>query len=408
MPPPQSNHQHSRPAREEIHVCLVSDQLLPNVIAALYRRPVAIHMVISERMEDKAKTLCRLFGKRGFTYRRHDGAPDTGLPEIINYAARTAATIREQHRQAHIVLNVTGGTKPMAMGFVVAFRDVADEVIYIDTAHGCLEYLDRGRPREALPNVLDIPTYLEAQGMYYSGALSDHTQHRSQVEARRQLTRFLAGKAGDLGRYRRDMGGNFFSIMNGLVQRALDKNGKSLVAPRQEFRHSPKALWREALGRISDHKLVRITGDLTLVFKDYDSARYLGGIWLEEYAWLMAREIGFDHQAMGVEGAWAGGVGPTNELDVLAISRNRLLVVECKTLRFLGDQPKDQDIITKIDSVGRKVGGLFGTPLLLSAQRLSTQARERCQEWRLALREGSELHRLREDLLRWKDAGLIG
>ncbi len=392
-------------AGPEIHVCLVSEQLLANIIPVLHRNPSAVHMVVSDPMVDKANVFERFINEQSLTCRRHDHAPDASLQEIISYASKVAADVRQRHPRVRIVLNATGGTKPMAMGFIVGFRDIADEVIYTDTAHGCLEYLERDRPGEALPNVLDIPTYLAAQGMRYLGAESDNERWREFADRRATLTRFLANNIVELDSFIGEMNG----LVNGIPKRngALSRNGRRLVNPDQKLNRLPKGLVSDVLASMSKTGLIEWSGSRDLRFRNVPSARYAGGFWLEEYAWLTARDAGFHDLRCGVRSEWNSGSSdnPVNEFDTLAIHANRMLVVECKTLRLGRDEVKDSDILYKMDSLADKVGGLFAKSLLLSAREVSNPVRERARGQKIDLIDGDRLKKFEGYLRAWMVGG---
>ena len=143
---------------------------------------------------------------------------------------------------------------------------------------------------------------------------------------------------------------------------------------------------------------------------DHDAARYLSGFWLEEYAWWIASDMALSDVRCGVQGTWEGAAkkdAPKNEFDVLAVHNNRMLVVECKPLRLdQGEQAKEQNIVTKLENLGRIAGGTFGTNLLLSARPTTRTVRSRCRSQGIPLREADALRGLRRDLQAWVDGEL--
>jgi len=131
--------------------------------------------------------------------------------------------------------------------------------------------------------------------------------------------------------------------------------------------------------------MTRVSSD-TVEFASLDAARYLGGSWMEHYAWWILRDAEVEQAHAGVQVIWQDGDKqrpPPNELDVVAVHRNRLLLIECKTARFGNDGVKDQEILNRLESLGRNAGGLFGRPVLLSARRLRDELRSRAKAYRL-------------------------
>lgn len=88
-----------------------------------------------------------------------------------------------------------------------------------------------------------------------------------------------------------------------------------------------------------------------------------------------------------------------NELDLIAVCRNRVLAVECKTGALREDQ--GSDAIYKRKQVAQAVGGRLVTPRLLNARRLPDGPRARARSDGVVLLEGEELARLPEALRTW-------
>ena len=151
-----------------IHVCLVSDQTLANIIPALMEKPALVVLVCSREMANRKldKRLCKLLDAEGIQVQIHGDAPDTDLKQITDFAYALIGKIEADHPQAEVTLNVTGGTKLMAMGFADSFRGFAVRAIYTDTAHRRIETLPedpkQAAPAVAMTNVLTVHQYLQA------------------------------------------------------------------------------------------------------------------------------------------------------------------------------------------------------------------------------------------------------
>jgi hypothetical protein len=99
---------------------------------------------------------------------------------------------------------------------------------------------------------------------------------------------------------------------------------------------------------------------------------------LEEYAWHIAEQAGLNEVACGVEIDWENS-RTRNELDVLAVHNNRLLIIECKTVRFSDDHQKSNNTLYKINSLGESLRGVFGKKVLLSAWGVSSTMLDRAK-----------------------------
>ena len=88
---------------------------------------------------------------------------------------------------------------------------------------------------------------------------------------------------------------------------------------------------------------------------DAESALFLRGGWLEEYAWHTVKQEDVHDVRCGVEVTGDDAEHIRNEFDILACHRNELLVIECKTLRY--HEQNDSEIAYKIESLGNQVRG---------------------------------------------------
>ena len=188
---------------------------------------------------------------------------------------------------------------------------------------------------------------------------------------------------------------------------SLLPTGAGLAQPVQQLGHSPRGRWRQALTRIADAGLVWWNGDRELRFDSVDAARYLGGHWLEEFAWLVARDAGLQDVHCSAVGRWesqSGAAAPTNEFDLLAVHGNRLLVVECKTGRL---DAGEQAVATRLESLGRNAGGLFGSSLLVSARELPETMKGRCRSLGIRFLERGAVNDLADCIAHWRDTGSL-
>lgn len=381
-----------------IEVALVSEQTLANLLPALHERPDRVVLVASAEMARRGLDARqrRLLKRFGIEAEIAEGAPDADLTRIHEFALELLARLQTAHPGAAIVLNATGGNKLMMLAFVEVFRGEA-RVVYADTQHARIETLPppHGEPAPAVPmrDVLDVPAYLQAQGFAYAGARSDRTEELQSAAARKPAAKHLGLEAPRLAA--------FLGALNAAAQRALDPSGQRLVAPAQQFSGVRSAEWREALTILNRCGALKWFGAEDFEFPDLDSARFCAGGWLEEYVWHIVRDARPFDARLGVRGAWETGGSADNEFDVLAAHGNRLLFVECKTLRLGAEEAKDAGILYKLDSLGRSTRGLFGESWLVAAREATTQMLDRAREQRIRILGPDELPRLRNRVLAW-------
>lgn len=382
----------------KIHIAIVSDQTLANLIPALMERPDKVYLVCSSEMSNRKldRRLARLLRREAIAVEIRQGAPDVDLRKIHDFAWALAGEIGETHPHAEIVLNATGGTKLMAMGFVDMFRKGAVRIIYTDTAHRRIENLEAGDPLTAEPvamtDVLDVPTYLAAQGFRFVEATSDDPLWRENVSRRKAVSKYLGKHSARLGA--------FIGAINWAANDALG-NGAELVHPVQKLKRVEKT-WTEVFGQMTNAGIIQWSEEhrKTIVFADSESARFVRGGWLEEYAWHIVNDAGMHDARMGVTGTWENTRKGSNEFDVLACNGNQLLHIECKTLRF--HEENESEVAYKVDSLGNDVRGLFGETWLLSARQPTPVLSERAKQARIKLIDPGSLPKLKEHVQNWK------
>ncbi len=386
----------------QVQVCIVSDQLLPNLILALQApRPQRVYALSSTRMRAGAERLRDLLEAEGVGCEIVADLPE-GIGDFDRWARVLAQTLRRVHPGVGVVLNATGGTKLMSLALVDAFRRwLPDaEIVYTDTARGRQVSVTQ-RSESPLASVLDLPLHLGAGGAYLIDAASGDAGWQARVEARAGLSRWYVQHAGRLGA--------FFTQINAMASAALDdQTPPQLVAPGQCFRQPLRPPVLRAAEMARDAGLIELDGDgQTLRFTCAEAAGFLRGGWLEEFAWLCARDAGIEHIGCNVHVEWETGAraAPDNELDLVLVHGNRMLVAECKTGRFGRDTDAgvEQAVLNKLDALSRHVAGSLGHTLLLSAWRLSDAARTRAGNYRITVLDGDGLGRLGAVLAAWRD-----
>ena len=391
----------------KIHVCLISDQTLQNLIPALMERPNIVWLVVSAQMHKRGldarlKGLLRqMLDDPAVIVKECLDVPDTGMPSIRKRALALAEEIDATYKDAKVTLNATGGTKLMAIGFIEEFRSITDRIIYTDTRNRRIEFLPAERqlrPEEvAIPDVLDVKLYLAAQGFLIRQSKSDDLEWLSLSQARKKAAKYLGQHAGQIG--------DFIGALNGLADRALEKAPGShievLKDPRQTMSRAPWGAWAKALRVLVEAKILSWReGSCDIAFYDVERTKFARGVWLEEYAWHVIRdEKPRDvRQSVVIQPAHTEAI--ENEVDVLAVHGNQLLVIECKTLRFREGE-NDNEIAYRIDSLGKAARGLFGETWLLSARTPTPSLEERARDNRFRIIGPAELANFREAVQLW-------
>jgi hypothetical protein len=353
------------------HICLVSAQLLPNLI------PATVHLVVTDDMPAQAARLERILRHHGIAAVQHRGAPSTGMADIRGFAENMAVQL---DGQGPFLLNATGGTKLMALAFVQVIPELlpGTEVLYTDTDHQRLEFLSsRESPALPIQSVIRLDTYLHAYGLQRQSALSSDAAWLTSARRLKPLSKHLARHIAEHQ--------GFIGALNNAAEQAIGGPDRAFRARQKLEAHGRSKAVLAEIAR-PEYGLLEIVSDDCVAFASDDAARYLGGGWMEHYGWWTLRDAGAEEAEAGVQVLWLDGDRhnrPPNELDVVAVHRNRLLLIECKTARFGNKDVRDQEILNRLESLGRNAGGLFGKAVLLSARRLSDDMRSRAQAYHL-------------------------
>ena len=372
-----------------IHVILVSQEPLANGIPVLMERPKAVVGVCTQMAVSKGwdQSLLRFFGRKGLDFHREENAPDSDLSVVRSWALELLGRIERDYPDTEIVLNLTGGNKIMSLGFWEIFKNRASKIIYTDTAHDRIEILaakDSTSPTISMDSLLNVPDYLSMQGIDYLEAKSDNVEWREKAKSRFVITRFFGKRAHDLK--------GFFGTLNGMV----GANGGT-------FHYTPGNVWEQALRMIVKAGLARWSpGEKDISFTNVEAARYLGGGWLEEYAYIEASQRGFyDVRANVRVQAVSEGATVSNELDIVIAHRNRLFILECKTGNLDENKKsatKPAETLYKLEVLRQKMGGRFSGAFLVMAQDEGQGAKDRAKNMGAILLGPQELQKIGDRL----------
>lgn len=398
---------HSPDSEKSLHIVLATGENLPNLIPALAPSLKAGEVIIiaSRAMQGNAEKLRYGLQQSGLPEshcRIISDCPDHNLPLILAWANQQARQIMAEAAGKRCILNLTGGNKLMTIGFLQAFRPHA-EIIYCDTEAGRIDYFHPiGRAQEKLPvNLLTLKPYLAAQGF----KLRDHSPDLSGITHRAELTRQLAHEAPRIERLIGHINGATYHFREGKFDRAgLEASGNSAE--------------QKLLDLLVDRKMLKKTGR-HLMIADDTAATYLGGGWLEEWCWLVGKELEQGEPGKRLSASRWGinlmidpwnhlpipgrNQYPLNELDAVFIHRNRMLLIECKSGQQISDRGESQGILNKLETLGKHVGGRLDTKWLLTARSIdrNTQARQRAENYRIKIIRPDELVDLKAAILRW-------
>lgn len=378
------------------HVCLVGSEPVANLTPALdpVFAPDAVILVTPREDIQRAAWLEAVLTPRGIRCSRWlvDDAHDLeGLRDRV-------FDLLAEHEGGDLALNVSGGTRPMALAAYEVFRQLDRPVFYVHPRTDHLVWLFHpehpdGMPSRDLADRIKLGAFMSAHGAQVEStgpaqgvpralrALCDDLVAHCEALARPLATlNYLAGTA---------EGSLYSESLSYGLQRADDLQA--------------------LIDRFAAAKCLARAGD-RLVFPDEERRFFVQGGWLEAHVFgvvfgVQKARPTLQDIARGVQVCRRVGQGEVrNELDVAFLADNRLFVVECKTA-CLDRDDAGTVALYKLDSLADLLGGANGRAMLVSFRPLPEFQLRRAAELGIEVVSGSELASLESRLLGWIPAG---
>jgi len=336
----------------DTHVCLVSAQATPNLIAAIDEqwRPRRVVLATSREMSEHADYLERVLKRRGIAVER------LRIADAYDYFGLYESFFKFLDSQkAALALNVTGGTKIMAMAAQEAFHDAKAPVFYVNVSTDEVLVLGDRKRNASLSGKVGLADFLEAHG--YTYAIGTRPAKPSVTREESDLTlRIVDGvekfgpALGELNAIAAQAKGSLSGRLNERQHDSINLN--TILDLFAEGGH----IHRENLG---------------LRFASESSRLFVGGGWLEQHVFkTMADLAGPKHFAdYGMNMKILAPNGTTaNEIDGAFLYRNSLHLIECKAANLAntgnsGDD-KGTEAIYKLETL-LKMGGLRTRGMLI-------------------------------------------
>ena len=144
----------------DTHICIVSSQPIPNIIAALDPACDARNIVLlaTRQMCAQAGNLRAVFERHGLMLEIREIPGHEDLDALQKHLLDVLAV------HPGTALNATGGTKPMSLTAFEVFRQAERPVFYVERDNTLLWLSPKPYPPRRIPGVLDIDDYFAAFG----------------------------------------------------------------------------------------------------------------------------------------------------------------------------------------------------------------------------------------------------
>ncbi len=350
------------------HVCLVSDQAIPNFLPLRSEelKPTKVTLVVTEAMEKKGKVSAL---KAEIKKRQIPLGEDVFLPDANDIPSITdiLAAWLDQNTD-DVVLNVTGGTKPMAIAAQEVFRMADRPVFYVDIATDRVLWIDDKKARSPIQlkdTLLKLRTLLGLNGITLTGGDFKSALTR---EDWRRFAEMLATNS----KYN-----NVLGILNRYAEIA-DQHGRLDVDFDEPIRNYNRSVWDDLLLELKGNGLITSGDERHIRFVDKEARRFCNGIWLEHHVFEKIKKLRFSKDYAMMNASVQYGNDTKNELDAVLVTRNMLVLIECKTKNMKREGVAD-DAVYKLADLSQHLGGLRVKSILVSCRPLRGEDRKRAK-----------------------------
>lgn len=375
----------------DVHICMVSGQPTPNYIPILDNsfRPEEVILLISDEMKNQAEMLQDVLKERCPNVRVHTLA----VEDVYNVAAIREPLVDKiaEIGKENIALNVTGGTKLMALeAYQLISNDLEYDSFYFIPEENSVFILGSHEKIPLEPPKLLVKDYLKLHGYIIKNATEPKN---SSLQNLSELTQELIMMT--------DNRKNALSHLNGLIS-AHNKALKINIVGREPHH----AAFQDMLGLFADYNLLKAVDD-HIVFSSHEARDYINGGWFEEHVFEMANKLDQMQDCLmnvEIDHAWKHEK-QKNEIDVIYMRNNTLHMIECKTVNYdstshRGATEQGMNALYKLEAL-KKIGGSQCKARFASYRRLTSAMRDRAKASNISISEDKELTGLRTQLFNW-------
>lgn len=324
--------------------CLVSRQSMANVLPVLMFKPQQVVLFSTPEENRSADHLEKLFQLKKIKVQRVDGL------DAYNYLKfKDEVKQHLKNFEGEIILNVTGGTKLMALAAYEAFAEANKKIIYCDTEHQHIISLMPDYKIENLQADISIDDYLLSYGYHIK-----ETKDLSLVEKFYPLFEFIINK---------NLMQEFVSFFKVVRESFVENYPKTSIASKNRNFFFSKNFDNYSIQYNPFNKK-----SITIHSSDYKS-----GDWLEYYVYYMLKVHYKLNPLTGVKIISDENV--ENEIDVLVLKDYKLYNYSCKS----GKSDNQYDLF-QLETLRNITSGTFGKGIFVSAKKGSKRFLERAKE----------------------------
>ena len=324
--------------------CLVSRQAMANVLPVFMYKPTDVVLFTTPEENLCANNLEELFSSKNIKVSRID---NLDAYDYIKFK-EAVKTQLEKINSNDVVLNVTGGTKLMALAAYEAFAEKDKTIIYCDTEHQSIINLFPNYSLTELRAELSIEEYLKAYGFKiteYKGSIKEYYFGLFEFIDNENLMKSFVNLNTNI-RVRIGREETKFTVNSQDHKFQFQKNYDNYILT---YGSKPKHTLR-------------------IDFNDFKT-----GDWLEYYIYYKLKYKENLSPLIGVKINNPDGV--ENEIDVMVIKDFRLYIYSCKT----GKKDNQFDLF-QLETLRNITSGTFGKGIFVTSNQHSEKFLKRARE----------------------------
>ena len=325
--------------------CLVSRQAMANVLPVFMYKPDSVFLFETPEENQCANNLEELFSSKNIKVVRID---KLNAYDYLKFKEEVENQLKKFDTD-DVVLNVTGGTKLMALAAYEAFAEKNKSIIYCDTEHQKIITLFPKYSSTQLSAQLSVEEYLEAYGykiieLKSSFSESDFFSLFEFIDSQNLMHSFV---------------GLFFKVREKLVS---NQPNFTVVSDDRIFR------FQKNYDYYFIHYGIQSKVSIKIQHNDFKS-----GDWLEYYIFYKLKTKENLLPLVGVKIINAQGV--ENEIDVMVIKDFRLYIYSCKT----GKKDNQFDLF-QLETLRTITSGTFGKGYFVTSRKATDRFIDRAKE----------------------------
>ena len=302
-------------------------------------------------------------------------------------------TLRQRYEGKRVALNVTGGTKLMALMLLHAFYEMKGRESFYIEAHNRNELISitKNKVLPLAPCFEDANTFVSLQSLELLSRYKDRRPGEAELAVARELRKIRVEVLKDYT--------HFFAGVLDKYRRARGKLGKEDYEGIAQKTNGVRALFSSEESK-TDFDILKDELSQEMLWG------FLGGRWFEAYTYGLFQSFS-EAAKQKVRGLRLGvpvyykdkeaEKKERQELDLAYTDGFALWAIECKARKQV-----DQEDILKVESNVLRYGGTFGRGVLVSAYKQSEKVLERMKTSKnVMLVHGEDVEHLEEALLNW-------